>query len=145
MENVDDVTLTSQQWSPDQQQLNGDHRGAAKGVLQYLMDTHGDLAEPSDAAEKAQADPDAPTVKLMNDPLSPGAPTASAITASTSNGAAKVNKKKAFMSRFSSVSAKIPQEHRDRIAVELQGAKNSILKQFPNERRDQIVYRLSKV
>lgn len=53
--------------------------------------------------------------------------------------------KKTFRSRFSALTGRVPDKHKDRAQAELDNTKQYFKDQFPPERRDQIVYRLKKV
>jgi hypothetical protein len=53
--------------------------------------------------------------------------------------------KQGFKDRFMGLKEKIPQEHRDRAGEQYERGKQFLQEEFPEERRDQYIYRLKKV
>ncbi|KLO12225.1 hypothetical protein SCHPADRAFT_905341 [Schizopora paradoxa] len=93
----------------------------------------------STAAETAGVSPAAVKETQIDQP-----PVGDAATTAVKEGDT-TTAKKTFRSRFSALTGRVPDKHKDRAQAELDNTKQYLKEQFPPERRDQIVYRLKKV
>jgi gas vesicle protein len=71
--------------------------------------------------------------------------TANAVSGDTNPDGTKRTLKDRIKAGYSSVTERIPDEHKDRARDHVERTKNFLREEFPEERRDQYIYRLKKV
>ncbi|TDL17822.1 hypothetical protein BD410DRAFT_793854 [Rickenella mellea] len=90
------------------------------------------------------------TAAVANDktPAAPASPAEAVKEDKEPNGAAAATagaEKKSFISRIQGLTGRVPEKHKTRAKEELTSAKKYLKDEFPQERRDQFIYRLKKV